>query len=44
MMASRVSPPTAEEEGAEEDGVEEGEAARVAGVARLVISTCGYFD
>ena len=44
MMATRVSPSAAEEEGAEEDGVEEGEAARVTGAARLVVSIRGCFD
>ena len=40
-MASRVTPPVAEEEGAEEEGAEEGGAV---GAARSVVSTRGRFD
>ena len=40
-MASRVTPPAVEVEGAEEDGVEDGGAA---GVAGSVVSTRGHFN
>ena len=41
MMASRVTPPAAEEEGVEEDRAEEGGAT---GAPGLNVSTCGHFN
>ena len=41
MMASRVTPPTAEVEGTEEDEEEDGGAV---GVAGSVVSTHGHFN
>ena len=40
MMALRVTPPVAEEEGVEENGAEDGGAARA---SESVVSTCGRF-